>query len=87
MELSRLHNENEYLGETLSDDILPLLNSTLCEECIKCGSLLFLVEYSKTKQNYCHLGKVELTSVNYPEALKNLLLSSHSDPTSFHQNI
>ena len=50
-ELPKLQNENEYLGETLLDDILPLSIGTLSEEYINCGTLSFHVEHGKTKHN------------------------------------
>ena len=78
MGLSRLHNENEYLGEILSEEIPPLSIGTLSEECINRGAISFLVEHGRTKHNCCHHGTVELCCVNYTKALKNLLLISHS---------
>ena len=48
MEQARLHNENEHLGETLSDDIPQLSIVALNEECINCGALTFLVKYGRT---------------------------------------
>ena len=50
--LSRLHSENGYSEETLSDDIPSLLTSTLSEECINCCVLSFLAEHDKTKHSY-----------------------------------
>ena len=56
VELMRLHNENVYLGETLLDDIPPLLVITpsLVSTCINCGTLLFHAEHGKTKHNPYH---------------------------------
>ena len=49
-ELSRLHNENEYLGETLLYGIPPLsIGSGLSDECIKCGTLSFLAVHGRTR--------------------------------------
>ena len=45
VELSRLHNENECLGETLSNDVPPFSIGTLSEECINSGALPFLEEH------------------------------------------
>ena len=70
MELPRLHYENEYLGETLSNNISPLSIGILREECINCDAPLFLAKHGRIKHNCCHYSKVELTSVNYPVDFK-----------------
>ena len=51
MGLFIIHNETEYLGWTLSDDILLLSIGTLNEECINCGAPSFLAEHGKIKHN------------------------------------
>ena len=57
-ELSRFHNKNVYLGQTLLDDMPPLSIGTLSEKCINRGALSFLVKHGRTKQNYCHYCKL-----------------------------
>ena len=81
VELSRFHNGNEYSKRFYRMCIWPEWIGILSKECINCVALSFLAEYGRTKHNCCQYGKVELTNVNYPETLKNLLLGSHSDIT------
>ncbi|XP_071036414.1 uncharacterized protein [Parasteatoda tepidariorum] len=87
IEESRRLNENEYLGESLSDIIPPFSVGTLSNECVNCGALSFPAEHGRTKFNCCHHGKVELANMEYPEVLKDLLLGSHSDAINFKQNV
>ena len=81
--MPRLHNENEYLGEPSLDDKPSLSIGILSEECINCGAHSFLAEHGSITCKCCHYGKVELASINYPEALKMfcsaiiLMLSEH----------
>ena len=63
-ELPKLQNENEYLGETLLDDILPLSIGTLSEEYINCGVILFILDHYISNHNFCYHGTVELANVN-----------------------
>ena len=65
--LYRLHNENEYLENTLSDCIPPLWIGTFSERCAKCGAISFLMQHGKTVVTTV---KIELASVSFPEALK-----------------
>ena len=64
MELSRFHNENKYLGETLSNDIPPLSIGTFSVECINCGLASFLLEHGRTKHSCCHYGKLNSSVLN-----------------------
>ena len=68
-ELSRLYTENEYLEETLWDDVISQSIGTLSKECINCVAFSFLMEHGRTKYNLCRNDKVKLASINYPKAL------------------
>ena len=53
--------------ETISVYISPLSIGTISEKCMNCSALAFLVEHGTTKHIYCHYGKAELASFNYPK--------------------
>ena len=69
VELSTLNIENEYLRETLSNDVPPL---SICTR-INCCALSFSAKHGRTKRNCCHQ-EVKLANINYVEGLKYLLL-------------